>query len=332
MKLLKVKDGLLEAENFFLASPFSDFAGSANITRDISTGKLQLISDNIRIERPFPFDDFLIEVKKENFDNMENGDFSMVYLGDGNCTFGIKDEDVKTQNKYWKILRESGYVQAYVSSDGINYTNIGGMSFPDTLTKQGFDKINKKGFILDSYKLYGSPYVTLQNFPQDTICELYDTSNNLIKTRTFDSSMECRIFLDSNNLNGHLIFKDPQGSTLFTTDNLIFGYGDVWVISPYDFEVIYLGNVVTNVTPAFLQDLDEIISIKNIGSTTYTGIVVGTQTSSSDLIELSLDGITYSSTLTLDFAIGEEKQIYVKVTKNAASINFSVRDFQLVIS
>ncbi len=39
MKLIKVKDGLLEVENFFLTSSFSDFAGSANVSRDIGTGK-----------------------------------------------------------------------------------------------------------------------------------------------------------------------------------------------------------------------------------------------------------------------------------------------------
>jgi hypothetical protein len=174
--------------------------------------------------------------------------------------------------------------------------------------------------------------LTVQNFPEDTICELYDSANTLLKTRVFDATMECKIYLDYNNLNGYLVFKDPLGSVLFTTNNFTFGYGDVWVISPYNFQIEYLGNIVTNVTPALLQDLDEVVSIKNVGHVAYTGIIIGTQTSGNDLIELSLDGLTYSSTLTLDFAIDEEKQIYVKVTKNAANNSFYVRDFQLVIN
>ncbi|MBM7869288.1 hypothetical protein JOC70_000757 [Clostridium pascui] len=332
MKLLKVKNGLLEAENFFLASPFGDFAGSANVTRDISTGKLQLISNDIKIERKFEFTDFVIELEKENFDNVDVGDFSMIYLGNDNISFGIKDKDPLNQNKYWKILREDGYIQAYSSMDGINYTNVGGMSYAEPLLKQGFRKLNNKPFILDSYKVYRGPYVTVQNFPEDTICELYDSSNNLLKTRIFDATMECNIFLDYNNLDGYLVFKDPLGSILFTSNSITFGYGDVWVFSPYNFEITYLGNVVGNMAPALLQDLDEVINIKNIGSVAYTGIVIGTQTSGNDLIELSLDGLTYSSTITLDFAIDEEKQIYVKVTKNAANNSFYVRDFQLVIN
>lgn len=332
MELLKVKNGLLEAENYFLTSPFSDFAGSANVTRDISTGKLQLLTDNTSIERKFAFTDFVIELEKENFDTLGVGDFSMIYLGNNNVTFGIKDKNPLSQTKHWKILRENDYIQAYSSPDGVNYSNLGGMSFSEPLTKQGFRKVNTQPFILDNYKVYGGPYLTVQNFTEDTICELYDSSDNLLKTRVFDATMECKIFLDYNNLSGYLVFKDPLESVLFTSSTFTFGYGDVWVFSPYNFEIIYLGNVVTNMSPALLQDLAEVINIKNVGHVAYAGINLGTQTSGNDLIEISLDGLTYSSTLTLDFAIDEEKQIYVKVTKNASNTNFSVRDFQLVIS
>lgn len=332
MELLKVKHGLLEVENFFLTSSFSDFAGSSNVSRDISTGKLQLISSHTKIERKFAFTDFVIEVVKENFNKMVTGDYVTMYLGNNEVNFGIKDTNQSTQNKYWKILRENDYIQAYVSIDGVNYLNIGGMRYADPLTRQGFQKSNADPLILDSYKVYSCPYLTVQNFPEDTICELYDFTDTLLKTRVFDASMECKIYLDYNNLNGYLVFKDPSGSILFTTNNFTFGYGDVWVISPYNFEIEYLGSVVTNVTPALLQDLDEVITIKNVGHNAYNGINIGTETAGNDLIELSLDGLTYSSRLTLDFAIDEIKQIYVKVTKNAANKNFSVRNFQLVIN
>ncbi|WP_252222387.1 MULTISPECIES: hypothetical protein [unclassified Clostridium] len=332
MELLKVKNGLLEAENYFMASPFGDFAGSADVNRNISTGKLQLISDNLKIERKFEFADFVIELEKEDFSNMITGDYVTMYLGNDNCNFGIKDKDPLNQNKYWKILRQDDYIQAYSSPDGLNYTNIGGMNFAEPLKKQGFQKLNRNPFIFNNYRVYGGPYVTIQNFPENTVCELYDSTDKLIKTRLFDDTMECKIFLDSNHLNGYLVFKDTLGSILFTSNTITFGYGEVWVFSPYNFEINYLGNIVTNMSPAILQDLDEVISIKNIGTESYKEIIIGTQTSGNDLIELSLDGLTYSSTLTLDFVLSEEKQIYVKITKNAANTNFSVRDFQLVIN
>ena len=290
MKLIKVKDGLLESDNFFLASPFNDFAGEANINRNIATGKLNLISNN-KIERLFNYNEFVIEVEKENFDILGKDDYSMIYLSDGIYSFGIKEDITTKQNKHWKILRQDNHIQAYSSEDGVNYTNIGGMEFTNVLTKQGFLKYSNNPFILNNYKLYSNPYITLQNFPNDTICELYDIENNLVKTRAFDIDMECKVYLDSNNFQGYFIFKDPLNNILFTSENIIMSYGDTWIISPYNFEILYLGSIVTSINPAVLQDLEEIVVIKNIGDKDYIDIGVGTQTTSTDLIELSFDGI-----------------------------------------
>lgn len=330
MKLIKVKNGLLEAENFFLTSSFGDFAGSANVTRDTETGKVKLISNN-KIERKFNYDEFVIELEKENFNSIGEDDYSMLYLGNNNYTFGIRDKELSKQNKYWKILKQENYIQAYTSSDGINYTNIGGMEFAEILTRQGFMKHNDENFILNNYKVYANPYITIQNFPKGTSCELYDKDNNLLKTRLFDQNLECKVYLDSNNMEGYFIFKDINKKVIYTTSHLQLGYGDIWVYSPYNFEIIYQGNVV-NIDPTLLQDLDEMITIKNIGDKDYTGIIIGTQTSSNDLIQLSSDGTTYTDTLTINIAQNEEKNIYVKITKNADNHNFSVRDFQLIIN
>lgn len=331
MKILKVKNGLLEVENFFLTSPFDDFAGDANISRDIGTGKLSIVS-NSKIERSFNYIDFVLEVEKENFTIMGIDDYSMIYFGNDAQHFGIKDDVFQDQNKYWKILKQDNYIQAYASADGVNYVNVGGMAFNGSLLTQGFNKYSAENFILNNYRVYGGPYVTIQNFPENTICELYSFDNNLLKTRAFDSDMECKVYLDSNNIVGHFVFKDTQGNILYTTEDITLGYGDVWIISPYNFEIIYLGTVVTSITPTLLQDLDEMICIKNVGDSAYTGITLGTQTVSNDLIQLSLDGLTYSDTLTLDFALNEEKQIYVKIIKNVDNHNFGVRDFQLLIN
>ncbi|WP_049041362.1 hypothetical protein [Clostridium sporogenes] len=331
MKLIQVKNGLLEAENFFLASSFSDFAGESNITRDIKTGKLKLISNN-KIERKFDYKEFVIEVEKENFSDIKDMDYSMLYLGNSDHIFGIKDLKSNEQNRYWKILKKDNYIQAYSSNDGKGYINIGGMEFIEPLTKQGFMKYSDEDFILNNYKVYANPYVTIQNFPEDTLCELYDLDNNLIKTRLFNSDMECKVFIDSN-MSGYFTFKDRDGKVIYTSDVLQLQYGDMWVFSPYNFEIIYHGNVVTNVSPAMLQDLEELITIKNIGNKDYNNIKIGTETPSNDLIQLSFDGINYTDSLTIDsIKQSESKGIYVKITKNAENRNFAVRDFHLVIS
>lgn len=233
MKLIKVKDGLLEAENFFLASSFSDFAGSANTTRDIKTGKLKLTSNN-KIERKFDYSEFVIELEKENFKSMNDYDYSMLYLGNSDYTFGIKDKELNDQNKYWKILKTDNYIQAYISKEGKEYTNIGGMEFSEPITKQGFMKYSNENFILNNYKVYANPYVTIQNFLENTICELYDLEGNLLKTRVFGENLDCKVFLEGN-MEGYFTFKDQEGNEIYTSTHLHLQYGDIYVFSPYNF-------------------------------------------------------------------------------------------------
>ncbi|BDR71228.1 hypothetical protein K144313037_p20150 (plasmid) [Clostridium tetani] len=331
MKLIKVKDGALEVDNFYLTSFFNDFAGNSNVTRDIKTGKLKLISNN-KMERKFDYNEFVIELEKENFKHMNDYDYSMIYLGNNEYTFGIKDEELDQQNKYWKILKQDNYIQAYASPDGMNYKNIGGMKFDEAMTKQGFMKYSAEDFILNKYSVYDNPYITIQNFPENTICELYDLKGNLLKTRIFDKNLECKVFIDGNMI-GYFIFKDKDNNEIYTTSHLSLQYGDVYICSPYNFEIIYHGNVVTNVNPATLQDLEELITIKNIGDKDYTNINIGTETSSNDLIQLSFDGENYKECLVVDsIEQGEGKDIFVRITKNAENHNFNVRDFQLVIN
>ncbi|MPQ32432.1 hypothetical protein E4V42_13420 [Clostridium estertheticum] len=330
MKLIKVKNGLLEAENYFLVSSFSDFAGSTNITRDITTGRLKLISNN-KIERKFEYKEFVIELEKENFKTMDIDDYSMIYLGNKDYSFGIKDTKADTQNKFWKILKQDNYIQAYSSKDGVNYTNIGGMEFSDSLTKQGFTKKNTEDFILNNYKVYASPYVTLQNVPEGFTVEFYNSKDELVLTRLFDAMMECKVFLDAK-IQGYFIIKDLDNKEYYKSELLDLGYGDIYVLSPYNFEIIYLGNVINNIDSALLQDLEELITIKNIGNKDYMNINIGTQTSSNDLIQLSLDNITYTDNITLDIVQSTQKDIYVKIIKNADNHSFNVRDFQLIVN
>ncbi|MBU3155193.1 hypothetical protein [Clostridium estertheticum] len=330
MKLIKVENGLLEAENYLLASSFSDFAGGANITRDIATGILKLISNN-KIERKFEYNEFVIEIEKEKFKTMAIDDYSMIYIGNKEYSFGIKDTDLNAQNKFWKILKQDNYIQAYSSKDGVTYTNIGGMEFSESLTKQGFMKYNKEDFILDSYKVYANPYVTLQNAPEGFTVEFYNSKDELVTIRLFNAEMECKVFLDAK-IQGYFVLKDLEGKEYYKSEILGLSYGDVYVLSPYNFEIIYLGNVINNIDSALLQDLEELITIKNIGNKDYMNVNIGTQTRSNDLIQLSIDNIVYTDTIVLDIAQLTKKDIYVRIIKDTDNHNFNVRDFQLIIN
>lgn len=330
MKLLKVKDGLVEVENFFSTSFFSDFAGPSNVTRDIKTGKLKLLSNN-SIERKFNYEEFVIEFEKENFKKMDSDDFCSIYLGNKENKFGIREKNIHEQNSFWKIIKKDNYIQAYVGKDGFNYKNIGGMDFLEPLTMQGFEKKCEEGFVLKNYMVYDSPYVTLQNGLEGHIVEFYNDENELILTRKFNMEMECKIFLEGR-IKGYFIFKDNKNDEYYRSGILELGYGDIYILSPYNFEIIYYGAVVTNTEPGLLHDMEELISIKNVNDKEYKNIIIGTETSTNDLIQMSFNGKDYFDNLKIDaISPQEERYLSVKIIKNVKNHNFNVRDFQLII-
>ena len=192
-------------------------------------------------------------------------------------------------------------------------------------------KYNAEDFILDSYKVYASPYVTLQNAPEGFITEFYNLKDELVVTRKFDADIECKVFLDAK-IQGYFVLKDLDNKEYYKSELLELGYGDVYVLSSYNFEIIYQGNVINNIQSALLQDLEELIIIKNVGNKDYANINIGTQSSGNDLIQLSLDNITYTDNIALDIAQGTQKDIFVRIIKNANNHGFNVRDFQLVIN
>lgn len=326
MKLIKVKDGLLEAENFFLVSPFSDFAGSNNVTRDISTGKLQLISDN-KIEREIPYTSFVIEMKKENWGTLGGNDYCSCYIGNNDCIYGVRD-DTSGQNIYWKLTYVDGYVQAYASNDKINWTNLGGTNIPEGVINQGFIKNSSNNFVLDDYRVYDNPYITIQNFPEGTIAILQGENGNELKRRVFDSNMQVQIYLDSL-MSGKLVFLDTNNNVLYSSDIIDFKYGDIYVFSSYELEIIYKGIVVLEET--MLDSLCESISIKNIDIKSYSNLIIGTQDNSGNTVTLSLDGINFYNTLPIsNIDPSQQIDIYVQITRNN-NHGFQVGNFQLTV-
>lgn len=327
MKLIKVKNGLLEAENFFLVSSFSDFAGSTNITRNINSGNLQLITNN-QIERKFTYGAFVIELKKQNWDVVSGKDYCACYVGNDECIYGIRD-DISGINKYWKITCSDNYIQVFASNDKINWRNLGGTNINGTITKQGFIKDSNNPFVLEDYKVYENPFITIQNFPEGTIAILQDKDGNELKRRVFDSDMQVQIFLDSC-MSGKLVFTDASDNIIYSSDIIDFIYGDLFVFNSYELEIIYKGIVVLEETE--IDSLLEKISIKNVGTKNYTNLTIGTQDNSNNTIKLSFDGINYYDKLTvLNIDPLEQIDIYVEIIRNPDNHGFQVGNFQLNI-
>ena len=327
MYLMKVSSGLLEVGNFFLTSPFQDFLGLGTTHR---TNDTFYIDENVKIERSLNYNEFVIEIQKQNFTDITKKDSFIFYVGNDTNIYGIEDEIKDGQSQYQKIIYNDKYLQCYTSDDRKIWNNVGGLQV-DSINKQGFKKDSEQFFILNDYKVYTNPYIIIQNLDQNSKAEMYDTNNILLKTRLFDENRVCQIYLDYN-MQGYFKFYDVNNNLLYTTSILNLGYGDIYCFSLYDLQLIY-NTVVLNEDPTYINVSYDVVTLKNISTTEiYTNLQASTQTSFDDIFELSLDNITFTPTINIDsININQEIPIYIKTTKGATNNNFLVRNFELKI-
>lgn len=330
MSLIKVSSGLLEVENFYLISPFQDFLGLGTTHRDNTNF---YIDDNVKIERNLNYSEFVIEIKKQNFTNLTKKDSFIFYVAKDVDMYGIEDEIKAGQSQYHKIIYNDKYLQCYISNDRKNWTNVGGLQL-DSINKQGFKKDSEQSFILNEYKVYTNPYVTIQNLDQNSKVEFYDINNNLIKTRLFDENKICQIYLDYC-MTGYFKIYDINNNLINTSQNLNLEYGDIYYYSLYEIELELIYNsVVLNENPTYLQEKYDVVNLKNISvDKTYENLLISTQTSYDDTIELSLDNITFTNTVAITtIASNQQIPIYIKIIKGATNLNFLVRNFEFKVT
>lgn len=340
MKLIKVKDGLLEVEKFYLTSSFSDFLG-----KDISyvkNGELNIVS-NVRIKRDLFYNEFVLELKKTNWDTLNNEDkFSFYVETNKNDIYGIEDSLAEDQSEYQKIIYHDNYIQFYTSDDSKEWTNIGGVQLynNESISGQGFQRQSDKLTIIKNYKIYSSPYIKLQNMKKNYKVELYDENNNLLKTRLFTEQMECDIYIDYC-FRGYFKIYDIENNLIYTSELMDLQYGDGYLFTKYNLEVYYYNTNVTEESNTFLQNDDnqnihiEIVGIKNASiEDIYTDLKISTYNySNEDIITLSLDNETYTDSLLVDQLNPQEIiYLYIKIEKSNMNGNFVYRNFELLIN
>ncbi|MCD3254349.1 hypothetical protein [Clostridium botulinum] len=331
MKLLKCKDGQLEMGNFFLTSSFFNFIGNSDIDRNIKNGTITLKS-NTRIERKFLFNNFVIVLEKEDM-QLKEDEYCEVFLSTDKISFGIKEDLFENKNKFWKIVKNDGYIQAYVSKDKINFENLGGMKQEQKIKSMGFKKFSENNFILNNYNVYSNPFFTIQNFAEGTLCELYNTNDVLLDAKIFNKDMECK-FLLNYICNGYFVFKNKKGEIIYKSNIIQLSYGDVWILSPFDFEIIYKGNIIGGSDPTQLDSLFELVTIKNISKNTYKNIEIGIDNFSNDIVEVSKDSVNFNNIVKIQNFEGEsEVNIFIRILRDKNSKKgFGVRNFTLNIT
>lgn len=338
MKLIKVKDGLLEKDNFYLTSSFDDFLAQ-NITHREDNNFF--IDANTIIEREFYYNQFVIFLEKENWADINDTDSFKFYIQTNLHSYGIMENKANGQSKYLKIVGYDNYIQCYSSNDNITWNNIGGaqLAEDEKVIKQCFYKYSNKSIQINEYRVYSSPYITLENQRKDYKVELYDSNNNLIITKLFQNNMTCNIFLNIDNMSSYIKLYNTNNDLVYTSDSLNLQNGDVYDFSPYDLSLYYDGIDITDEISTFIQQkgsnyLYDKVTLKNDSSTeNYKNLVISTYTYFDDIITLSLDNTTYSDSATvMELDTGTTVDIYICIEKGFTNGNFNARNFKFQIN
>lgn len=327
MKLVKIEDGLLEQDDFFKVTPFTEFLGDFQYTRN--DGVFTLKSGYI--ERRFEHEEYVVVVEKENT-FLNSADSLYFYVRKDHQRSGLvekKEDDFSSSSGYWKIIRHDGFIQSYISSNGKHWEHKGGGEI-DATDVQGFQVEGNTPLVLNNYSVYRSPYLTINGFKQGNIAILLNEHDEIVKSAIFDSDGTARIFLDYA-LTGKLRFTDSLGNLIYESELINLKYGDVFANTSYELEVYYKGDLVTY-DPTMLDTLKEVVVIKNVSDEIYETLYVRVIPFNTDEIFISLDNVNFSEGVivpTID--PDEEVEVYILVKKDRTKLNYGTRHFALEI-
>ena len=331
MRLIKVEDGLLEIENFFQTSPFSDFVGNFNGRRDNDLNKFELYSGYI--ERKFEYEQYVIMVYKQGSPLSDAEDNLIMYVREDGNRAGLKESYDLGGGlySYWKMLRYDGFTEAYASSDGIEWEHLGGGDTPPTKI-QGFEIQGSSGFDILDYRVYKSPYITLWGFEEGYACIIEDEDENEVSSSVFNNEGKSQSLLE-NAIQGKFKVFNTDDNIVYESDIIRLQFGDVYTITEFvGLDLIYKGRVL-DFTPTLLHSRKELVTIKNNSESTYTDIGITPlipNPNNTDTIEISFDNTNFYPSLTLDeIEPDEEVDLYINITKDRTVMSYSTRHFIL---
>jgi hypothetical protein len=333
MQIIKVRNGLLEQDNFYMTSPFQDFLGVGTTRRD---GNSLLIDGNDKIERNFQYDNFLVKVRKENWIDIAEEDRAVFYVGTTSDEWGLSEDWDQEQSEYLAISKHDGFIQCYSSDDGKSWTNHGGENLLEApIVKQGFIKEGSKPLKLMEYSVHSGPYVTVQNFPEGYKAELCLPGGEAYRERLFDSGEKADIYLDYP-MRGFVRVYDNNGVKVTEGSEMDLTHGDILVGTDFQLELEYMGVALPEgeISEFATYGAPQMVTLRNVSdSVTYSGLTVSTETDSGDTIEISLDSSTYGATATIDtLPPGGEVNLYIFASRNDGTGTFVSREFTLNVT
>lgn len=326
MRLVKIQDGLLEQDDFFKVTPFSEFLGKFQYTR--SDGIFTLKEGFI--ERRLEHENYVIVVEKEN-DILGQDDELYFYVREDYHRSGIIEtkKDGLANVSFWKLIRHEGFIQSYTSSNGTSWSHRGGGEIGQT-SVQGFQVEGNTELRLKNYSIYRNPYVTVHGFQEGQVAYIEDIDGNIMVERIFDADGAVELMLE-HPLEGRIRVTNSMGVTFYESALMELKYGDAYVITDYRLELYYKGSLIEH-KPTVLNTLKEIVVVKNVSDGVYENIQFKAIVPSTDTVTVSLNDVDYSEAVVLpSIEPLEEVPLYVQIVKDKSKINFGTRHFVLEV-
>jgi hypothetical protein len=332
MKLFKIRNGLLEWDNYYETTPFNDLLGYGSTHRELDT---VVINTNNEINRRIDYPNYMVEIEKENWSTGLEGDEFLFYVGNTHQRFGTKDYFHEEQHEFHRIVYLDKFVECYVSHDRTNWVNVGGLDISDIpIDSQGIRKVSENSLRLKNYGVYHDPFLTVRNFPENFKIKLYNSDGVLLKERLFTNNEEVDVFLDQPLQNAYMEIYDTDGLLVFTSDRMDITYGDMYALIEYELEAIYKGRILPEgeITPMDSHTYSELVSLKNTSDyQTYVNLTVGTEIETGDIIELSIDNVNFSDTVVIPEIVPLGIfDVYVKITRGNTG-TYVNRNFLLTV-
>lgn len=330
MKLIKIQEGLLEAENYFLYSPASDFLGEHQYRRDNTS--FTLVEGTI--ERRLDREQYVIVVNK-NSSPVGSVEAVHFYVRENINKLGITETSIgnNVSTPWYKLVRYNNMLQAYYSLDGIEWTNLGGWNITNQVV-QGFAIEKQPGSDLElqilDYKMYRTPYITIGGL-YDGECVVLRDGETVVDRKIADERGVVDLFIHNNFAATVDVYTSATQQTLLHTENIDAVMGDEYMAGEQNLVFYYRQENLT-FSPTLLKESVATITAHNIGDMTAEDIQIGIDYTGEHFITMSLDGSEYNSYIMLTLQPDEQRDFYIKIKRNYnAPITARLQDFGLVV-
>lgn len=337
-KIIKIQNGVIEKNNYFLESKLTDFLGTSSFVRDDK----EFTITNGYFERNFKYNQYVIIVHKEN-NRLGSEDSYGIYTRfqgrrSGLVEKGELENDYENTATHWKIISYDGFIQTYLSYNNMNkWVACGGGQWIEPTDIQGF-YINTKNspLTIKDYKVYSSPYIEFINLPVGYYVQLFNNENKQTHMKKAINGY-CEIYLAKPLENAHFKILNEREVVVYTSETLDINLGDIFSDSQYQLEVSYYDNVIKTYSNNFMPTYKEMVTVKNVGDKPYKNIKVSVKINDDniDKVEICLvndepqEDDYKNSIIIPQLNIGEIQNIYMKVTKSPLSSNYGKKGFCL---